>query len=560
MEQHPKALFEAAISEFLGIDLKTTTDLVNRSDLKITEYYGKGKGFSVKYHCKSITEDEQKLLDKVVKAVEGLSTNMFIPKDMSIDMNKSFEDNVKTFIEKFFEADDCLLHDDGTRDRRVYETWKFAKFLKHKQESIDTPEYKLVDTLEKHIEQFISYIVNDDNTKDFDFARLSKIRYSVECLSYNDYVTKFLKSTLGSISYTDFVMLKNAKRTVSWILRQKGIESKTQASFPYILFVDAPENPKKGASLKRLQDEARKNLLKRKDLTILLAIATEAKNGGEVIDSILKGYFENNITSLNEFILNNIFMLFYSGSFSKCFFEYAEKNGKQIFSEQVIKRAFDEFKHKAFSYTVLQHEVKWIMIYFRNYTTATCFDKFAVENHVYVEKPEDPIYMTDKTTGIVTMFETLKDAQLYYAYVDKFQDVASDRVFNDFRNEDMEESLQYFNDYDEKRLQELRKEFPHETELKLFKQSNYDALAATHEYMKKFIPKVIEKTERLPPSEKLYHLYYGAQLSQHNFANNQLLLRILKDFDHGTYLKRHYNINILEFFKANEEWGTLESN
>ena len=560
MEQHPKALLEEAISEFLGIDLKTTTDLVNRSDLKITEYYGKGKGFSVKYHCKSITEAEQKLLDKVVKAVEGLSTNMFIPKGINIDINKSFEDNVKTFIEKFFEADDCLLHDDGTRDRRVYETWKFAKFLKHKQESIDTPEYKLVDTLEKHVEQFLSYIDNDMNTKDFDFARLSKIRYPVECLHYNDYVTKFLKSTLGSISYTDLVMLKNAQRTVSWILRQKGIESITQASFPYILFVDSPECSKKQTVLERLKDEARENLLKRKDLTILLAIATESNNGGGVINAILKEYFKNNMTSLNEFILNNIFMLFYSGSFSECFFEYAKKNGKQIFSEQVIKRAFDEFKHKAFSYTVLQSEVRWVMEHFIEHAEATCFDDFVMKNRVYVEEPENPVLLKDTITGITTMFETEEEGRLYYAYMDKFTHVTSDRVYNDFCNEFMEESLQYFNDYDKKRLQELRKEFPHETEQKLFKQSKYDALAATHKYMEKFIPKVIEKTERLPPSEKLYHLYYGAQLSQHNFANNQLLLRILKDFNQETYLKRHYNIDILEFFKANEEWGTLESN
>ena len=551
MEKHPFAILATATSEFLDISKEAATELITRGNLKITEYYGKGKGFLVKYSCESITEADQQLLEKVVKAAKGLSTNAFVPKNIEINPKEVFAESMTDFINKYFEADDCLVHDDGNREKHIYETWKFAKFLKNRKDSIDTPEYKFVSTIENHIEEFVSYVREDKNTsKVFQVEHLSKIMFSVECFCFNDFLTRFLKKSLGFVSYVDFAMIMNAKKTVYWILRQKGIKSKTYKSFPYLIFVDnPPDTQKMSVDFNNLKTNALYHIMEREDLQVLLALSTESLNGDKVFDSILSNYFQANSSNLNDFFVNNIFMLCYSEPFSKRFFECCCNYGKMEFAEKLVKRAFEEFKHKVFPYTVIKKEINYAIENIEKNDRQTCFSKFIEDNHVYLEKPY--VSVTDPVTKIVGLFEEEDDGLNYHNYKEKLQKAAEERVANSFCNDFVGPLSQYYNEHLTKRLEELRKEHPDESDEAICDIATKEALVVTREYSKEFIPLINKKTEALRPEDKIYHLYLGAQISQHDFANNQLLMRILKDLDNDEYMSRHYRVDISHLIALN---------
>lgn len=547
MEEHPFAILASATAEFLEISQEAAADLIKRGCLTITKYYGKGKGFSIEHYDINTTEAEEKLLEKVVNAVKGLSTDLFIPRYVNIDGKEAFGETMTDYINRYFEADDCLVHDDGHREKRIYEAWKFARFLKNRKDNSETPEYKFVSTIENHIEKFLTKVCEDSDTRDFQIEYLSEIMYSVECLHFNDFVTRFLKESLGFISYVDFAMIKNAKKTVHWMLRQKGIEE-TVDQYRYIIFVDEPKNQSENMNFCKFRSEALEYIIKRFDLPDILAIATEAFNGSDVIREILTKYLTSKSTSLNKFILKNTFMLFYSQTFSDEFFELCHKHNKEAFAKQVVDKAFEDLKRMTFPYTVMKNEIKWAIQNLKDNSKQTCFEKFIEENHVYIKEPI--MSVEDNATKLVGLFKTDEEAQHFNDYRMKVFFASDERVARNFNKWFPGEAQKYFNEYFNKHLQELCEQFPNEDPDKIFDTAIDDAFEATCEH---FTPLVNKKTAELPPEIKIYHLYGGAQMSIHEFANNQLLMRILKELDNDEYLKRHNRVNLSELIEFSDD-------
>ena len=526
MEQTPSEILAAAVAEFLKVKPETAMNLVKRSDLQITEYYGKGKGFLLEYSKDRVSEFEQETIDKIVKAVEGFSTEMFIPQKAYINAETSFEGNMIEFIRSFFESDDCLVHDnDGTRERRIYETVKFAKFIKHRHENIDTPEYKFVTRVEDYLENIVDEFIQsirwcDNPSRVKKYECLEDIIFPVECIAENDLVTRFLRDHLKCISYDDLIEIKKAQ-----------------------CLNDSNDKGKHIDGIVKIASDGK--------FPVVLAIALSTRNGRIIIERLFKELFGDCFDVFHEFILDNVLMLFGSKDFSNCFFEACDTDAKKEFAEQVIKRGLEEFKHRAFPYTHLQLEIEKAMKNFDAHNEGKPFETFAKENNICENEPL--VSMLDEHTRIWTAFNTEREGNVYNYYKQKLMEIAVKRVEEDFCKgweKSADECYDACYDYHYRTTNKAS----NETDQEFLNRIGNMALSDTQEGITQLSSLEISKTQKLPLKDKLYQMYCGAQLSQHEFANNQLLMRILKEFDEEAYRNRHSRVNFSEYIKPGKDW------